>query len=86
MERSEADLEILASLIKNWRKNHNDLRFGQWLYNLIRTNYNITSTHWTTTREDGSLESHFLDDFHTFLFNIEDTDLANLTRGVENGD
>jgi len=25
----------LAKAIKNWHKDHNDLRFGQWLWNLM---------------------------------------------------
>ena len=26
--------EVLLSLVRNWRKNHSDQRFGQWLWNV----------------------------------------------------
>lgn len=30
--------EWLAGLIRGWRANHNDLRFGQWLFYIISKN------------------------------------------------
>ena len=35
---AKMNTENLMCSVKNWRKNHNDLRFGQWLWNLMAKN------------------------------------------------